>query len=159
MSSNKHLPRNEPPHACRVLCSTTTNARFWLLTPLPWIHSLYAHLPINSRQYFFRFLRRHIERPSALQRSRTRHPRKAKSNYLALTEYDLHNPDPTTPTMRFLSITALALATVLPSAFAKDDDPASSDAAASAAEDACYAKTLATGSGAAAAIKGFCAQV
>jgi hypothetical protein len=61
--------------------------------------------------------------------------------------------------MRFLSITALALATVLPSAFAKDDDPASSDAAASAAEDACYAKTLATGSGAAAAIKGFCAQV
>lgn len=61
--------------------------------------------------------------------------------------------------MRLSSITALALATVLPSAFAKDDDPASSSAAASAAEDACYAKTLATGSGAAAAIKGFCAQV
>ena len=61
--------------------------------------------------------------------------------------------------MRFSSLLTLAIATVLPSALAKDDDPASSDAAASAAEDACYAKTLATGSGAAAAIKGFCAQV
>jgi len=61
--------------------------------------------------------------------------------------------------MRFSSLTALALATGLPSTLAKDDDPASSYAAASAAEDVCYAKTLATGSGAAAAIKGFCAQV
>jgi hypothetical protein len=61
--------------------------------------------------------------------------------------------------MRFPSLLALTLATVLPFAFAKDDDPASSDAAASAAEDACYANTLASGSGAAAAIKGFCAQV
>lgn len=61
--------------------------------------------------------------------------------------------------MRFSSLLTLVIAPVLPSALAKDDDPASSDAAASAAEDACYAKTLATGSGAAAAIKGFCAQV
>lgn len=61
--------------------------------------------------------------------------------------------------MRFEIVVTLALATILPFALAKDDDPASSNAAASAAEDACYAKTLATGSGAAAAIKGFCAQV
>lgn len=61
--------------------------------------------------------------------------------------------------MHISSLVILALATALPFALAKDDDPASSDAAASAAEDACYAKTLATGSGAAAAIKGFCAQL
>ena len=61
--------------------------------------------------------------------------------------------------MRSETLLTLALATLLPLALAKDDDPASSDAAASAAEAACYAKTLATGSGAAAAIKGFCAQV
>jgi len=61
--------------------------------------------------------------------------------------------------MHISSLLTLALAAILPFALAKDDDPASSDAAASAAEDACYAKTLATGSGAAAAIKGFCAQV
>ncbi|KAM0704627.1 hypothetical protein Q7P35_008861 [Cladosporium inversicolor] len=58
--------------------------------------------------------------------------------------------------MRLETLLTLALATF---ALAKDDDPASSDAAVSAAEDACHAKTLATGSGAAAAIKGFCAQV
>ncbi|GAB7325028.1 hypothetical protein MBLNU13_g08825t1 [Cladosporium sp. NU13] len=61
--------------------------------------------------------------------------------------------------MRVSSLLTLAIATVLPFAFAKDDDPAYSDTAASTAEDACYAKTLSTGSGAAAAIKGFCAQV
>lgn len=58
--------------------------------------------------------------------------------------------------MRFQTIFTLAFAAF---ALARDDDPASSDAAASPAEDACYSKTLATGSGAAAAIKGFCAQV
>jgi hypothetical protein len=58
--------------------------------------------------------------------------------------------------MRLESLFTLALATF---ALARDDDPASQDAAASAAEDICYAKTLATGSGAAAAIKGFCSQV
>lgn len=61
--------------------------------------------------------------------------------------------------MHISPLLTLALAAILPFTLAKDDDPASSDAAASAAEDACYAKTLATGSGAAAAIKGFCAQV
>lgn len=61
--------------------------------------------------------------------------------------------------MRFSPLITLTLATLLPSTFAKDDDTASSSAATSAAEDACYAKTLATGSGAAAAIKSFCAQV
>lgn len=58
--------------------------------------------------------------------------------------------------MRLETLLTLALATFT---LAKEDDPASSDAAVSAAEEACYAKTLATGSGAAAAIKGFCAQV
>lgn len=38
-------------------------------------------------------------------------------------------------------------------------DPAAADDAKSQAEDACYAKSLSTGSGAAAAIKGFCGQV
>jgi len=61
--------------------------------------------------------------------------------------------------MRVETLLTLALATVLPFALAKDDDPASLNAADSDAEDICYAKTLATGSGAAAAIKGFCAQV
>lgn len=61
--------------------------------------------------------------------------------------------------MRIETLFALALATVLPFAAAKDDDPASADAATSAAEKICYDKTLATGSGAAAAIKGFCSQV
>ena len=61
--------------------------------------------------------------------------------------------------MHISPLLTLALAAILPFTLAKDDDPASSDAAASAAEDACYAKTLATGSGAASAIKGFCSQV
>lgn len=61
--------------------------------------------------------------------------------------------------MRVETLLTLALATVLPFALARDDDPASADAATSDAEDACYAKSLATGSGAASAIKGFCAQV
>jgi hypothetical protein len=61
--------------------------------------------------------------------------------------------------MRVETLLTLALATVLPFALAKDDDPASLNGAASGAEDICYAKSLATGSGAAAAIKGFCAQV
>jgi hypothetical protein len=61
--------------------------------------------------------------------------------------------------MRVETLLTLALATVLPFALAKDDDPASLNAAGSDAEDVCYAKSLATGSGAAAAIKGFCAQV
>lgn len=61
--------------------------------------------------------------------------------------------------MRIETLLTLALATVLPFALAKDDDAASSDAAVTEAEDLCYAKTLATGSGAAAAIKGFCAQI
>jgi len=63
-------------------------------------------------------------------------------------------------------ILTMAVAAVLPFAcgasldFASlDDDPASSEAASSAAEDLCYTKSLTTGSGAAAAIKGFCAQV
>lgn len=58
-------------------------------------------------------------------------------------------------------IFTVAVVAVLPFAYGAslDDDPASSDFASSAAEDACYTKTLSTGSGAAAAIKGFCAQV
>jgi hypothetical protein len=58
--------------------------------------------------------------------------------------------------MRLETLLTPAIATF---ALARDDDPASQDAAVSAAEDVCYAKTLATGSGAAAAIKGFCSQV
>jgi hypothetical protein len=58
--------------------------------------------------------------------------------------------------MRLETLLTLTFATFT---LARDDDPASQDAAASAAEDICYAKTLATGSGAAAAITGFCAQV
>jgi hypothetical protein len=70
----------------------------------------------------------------------------------------IQRPDcePTSSTMHISPVLTLALATILPFALAEDDDAA---AAASAAEDVCYAKTLATGSGAAAAIKGFCAQV
>jgi hypothetical protein len=63
-------------------------------------------------------------------------------------------------------ILTMAFAAVLPFASGAslevaslDDDPASSEAASSAAEDACYTKSLNTGSGAAAAIKGFCGQV
>jgi hypothetical protein len=63
-------------------------------------------------------------------------------------------------------VLTMAVFTVLPFAYGAsldvaslDDDPASSEAASSAAEDACYTKSLATGSGAAAAIKGFCGQV
>ena len=51
-------------------------------------------------------------------------------------------------------LTAALTAAITACAPAEDDD-----AAASAAENICHAKTLATGSGAAAAIKGFCAQV
>ena len=61
--------------------------------------------------------------------------------------------------MHLSTLLTLTLATLLPSTLAKDDDPASSDAATSAAEKLCYDKTLTTGSGAAAAIKGFCSQV
>lgn len=61
--------------------------------------------------------------------------------------------------MHLSTLLTLTLATLLPSTLAKDDDPASSDAATSAAEKICYDKTLTTGSGAAAAIKGFCSQV
>jgi hypothetical protein len=63
-------------------------------------------------------------------------------------------------------ILTMAVFTVLPFAYGAslgvaslDDDPASSEAASSVAEDTCDSKSLATGSGAAAAIKGFCAQV
>jgi len=63
-------------------------------------------------------------------------------------------------------ILTMAVATVLPFAYGAsldvaslDDDPASSEAASSAGEDVCYTKSLTTGSGAAAAIKGFCGQV
>jgi hypothetical protein len=58
-------------------------------------------------------------------------------------------------------ILTMAFAAALPFACGAslDDDPASSESASSAAEDACYSKSLSTGSGAAAAIKGFCAQV
>lgn len=61
--------------------------------------------------------------------------------------------------MHVPTLISLAFATLLPLAVARDDDPASQDNAASAAEDACYTKTLDTGSGAAAAIKGFCSQI
>jgi len=63
--------------------------------------------------------------------------------------------------MHIQSLFTVAVVAVLPFAYGAslDDDPASSDFATSAAEDACYTKTLSTGSGAAAAIKGFCAQV
>jgi hypothetical protein len=63
-------------------------------------------------------------------------------------------------------ILTMAVAAILPFASGAsidvaslDDDPASSEAASSAAEDVCYTKSLTTGSGAAAAIKGFCGQV
>ena len=63
-------------------------------------------------------------------------------------------------------ILTMAVAAVLPFAYGAsldvaslDDDPASSEAASSLEEDVCYTKSLETGSGAAAAIKGFCAQV
>lgn len=62
-------------------------------------------------------------------------------------------------------ILTMAVAAVLPFTYGAsldvaslDDDPASSEVASSAAEEICYSKSL-TGSGAAAAIKGFCAQV
>lgn len=63
--------------------------------------------------------------------------------------------------MRIPSIFTMAIVAVLPFACGAslDDDPASSESASSTAEDVCYTKTLSTGSGAAAAIKGFCAQV
>lgn len=63
--------------------------------------------------------------------------------------------------MQIPFLLTVAVVAVLPFAYGAslDDDPASSDTASSAAEDACYRKSLSTGSGAAAAIKGFCAQV
>jgi hypothetical protein len=63
--------------------------------------------------------------------------------------------------MQIPFLLTVAVVAVLPFACGAslDEDPASSETASSAAEGACYSKSLSTGSGAAAAIKGFCAQV
>lgn len=61
--------------------------------------------------------------------------------------------------MHIPTILTILTATLLPSLSLAQDDPAAADAATSPAEDACYTKSLSTGSGAAAAIKGFCGQV
>lgn len=58
--------------------------------------------------------------------------------------------------MRAESFLTLAAAALLPFAFATDSN---SDSATSDYESICYDKSLTTGSGAAAAIKGFCSQV
>ncbi|KAM0718182.1 hypothetical protein Q7P37_006514 [Cladosporium fusiforme] len=61
--------------------------------------------------------------------------------------------------MHVPAILTLITLTLLPSLSLAQDDPAAADAASSEAEDVCYTKSLSTGSGAAAAIKGFCGQV
>lgn len=61
--------------------------------------------------------------------------------------------------MHIPTIITILFATLLPSLSLAEDDPAAADNANSHAEDVCYTKSLSTGSGAAAAIKGFCGQV
>ena len=54
---------------------------------------------------------------------------------------------------------SVLFAFILPKLSLAQDDPALAESASLPGEGACYAKSLATGSGVAAAIKGFCGQI